>query len=248
MRKMEEVDIFIRDYFNGKLSEEEIQSFQDQYDNNPDFKQLADQIEVEILGIRSHGREQLKSKFESWEKDVNHSNADKGVSTFPYLKISIAASFILAILYLGKMFLPTGKEDFFLAYYEPYENFEYTSTREEVESSSDKHKAYAAYDAKNYANAAQFFDKVISANPSDVPAIFFRGLCQMEMQFYEKGLNDLGAVVESDDPYYSEAALWYMSLIEVKLDHQDNATQYLEKLRSSKDYQVKAQELLEKLN
>ncbi|MEO9805766.1 MAG: hypothetical protein ABJF04_21090 [Reichenbachiella sp.] len=245
MRKMEEAEVFIRDYFNGRLSTEENQSFRDRYDNDAEFKVLADQIEVELLGIRSHGREQLKSKFQSWDEEASSEFVKR---PFPFFKMGIAASLILAFLYLGKMLLPSNREDLFLAYYHPYENFEYTPTREEVEASSDKHKAYTEYDAKNYAKAALFFDKVILVDSMDVPAIFFRGLCQIEAQSYEKALSDLMTVIESNDPYYSDAALWYMSLIELKFDRLDKAKRYLERLHSSKDYQARAHKLLEELN
>lgn len=246
MRKMKEVDIFIRDYFNGKLSQEQAQSFRDQYDNDADFKQLADQIEVEILGIRSHGRDQLKSKFQSWDEGASSEQAKQ---PFPFFKMGIAASTIIAIIFFGKSFLTPNSEELFLAYYEPYENFEHTPTRNESdEALSAKYKAYLEYDAANYADAERFFDELIASDSQDVAAVFFRGICRIETLAYDQALKDLTLVAESNHAYYSDAALWYLALLEIKLHQGPKAMRYLQKLKSSKDYQIRSQKLLDKLN
>lgn len=249
MRKMEEADIFIRDYYNGKLDAGQTQVFQEKYASDPAFKELADQIEKEALGIRSHSRDELKAKFQSWEKTPEVLGTANNIRTFPYLKMGIAASFILAILYLGKSFLPIEQEDLFLAYYEPYENFEYTPTRNETdETGTDKHKAYTAYDASNYQEAKQYFDRLIAADGSDTAALFFRGICQMENLSYDSALADFALVLENENSYYAEAALWYLSLIAIEQENPARARQYLDRLTYSEDYQTRVQALLEKLN
>lgn len=239
---MEEVDIFIRDYFNGKLSEEEARQFQEKYDQDPTFRKEADLMEAETAGIRAHGREALKKKFSEWEEE-------KASAPFPYLKIGVAASILLALVFVGKWVLKTNHEELFVAYYEPYENFEYTPTRDDSgELASNKEKAFTHYDAANYDEAVAFFNEYLKESPADLSALFFKAICLMELGDFETAKTDFNQIENQQIPYYSEASLWYLALIEIREGQIESAKKRLGRLRSSKDYQSKATELLDKLD
>ncbi|MEP2024829.1 MAG: tetratricopeptide repeat protein [Reichenbachiella sp.] len=239
---MEEVDIFIRDYFNGQLSEEEARQFQEKYDLDPAFRKEVDLVEAEIAGIRAHGREALKMKFSQWDEE-------KISVPFPYLKIGIAASVLLALVFVGKWALKPNHEDLFVAYYEPYENFEYTPTRDDSgELANHKEKAFTLYDAANYDEAAAYFSQYLKQSPDDLSALFFRAICLMDLGDFELAKTDFNQIEKQQIPYYSEAALWYLSLIDIRQGQIESAKNRLGKLKSSKDYQSKSTELLDKLD
>lgn len=243
---MEEVDIFIRDYFNGKLNEEEIRQFQEKYDRDPKFKKEADQIELEIIGIRAHGRETLKKTFNKWEEEASSHEATK---SFPFFKLGLAASVLIAIVFVGKWALRPTPEDIYIAYYEPYENFEYTTTRDETDPlKTDKEKAYTSYDTHKYEMAAAHFLTHLKETPQDYASTFFLAICQMELGDLEEAKLNLTELEKQNIPYYTDAALWYLSLIEIKEGKIEMAKTRLGKLKSKKDYNTKVSEILNSLN
>ncbi|SMD36962.1 hypothetical protein SAMN04488029_3165 [Reichenbachiella faecimaris] len=242
---MEEVDIFIRDYFNGKLSEEEAQQFQEKYDQDLAFRAEADQIEIEILGIRQHARESIKKNFDQWESNAMVEKPN----SFPFLKMAIAASVLVGMMLIGKWVLEPSREELFLAYYEPYENFEYTSTRDEnSESAGNKEKAFIQYDATNYDRASLYFSQYLEESPTDSSALFFKAICEMELGYIEKAKENFKQLENQNILYYSEASLWYLSLIDLRQNKPDLAIKRLGRLKTSKDYAERVSELLEKLN
>lgn len=246
MRKMEEVDVFIRDYFNGNLSEREAKQFQEKYDHDPEFRKEADLIEVEVLGLRSHGRESLKKTFAQWEDEAASAKESK---SFPFFRMAIAASVLVALVFIGKWALKSNPAELFVAYYEPYENFEYTATRDQTsELDSNQALAYAKYDAAKYEEAAYYFNQYLIDTPEDLSAIFFKAICHLELGHDDLAIADFIRIEKRGLPYYSEASLWYISLVEMRMGQLESAKSHLGQLKLSKDYGTKANELLDQLN
>lgn len=238
----------IRGYFNKLLDKEQEEEYLTKYKNDEEFKLFADQLEIEILGIREAGRQELKHKFSNWEaQEKSTNNNNQNTTFFNIIKIGIAAILVIAVgLYF---YYPTSPEDLFVAHYEPYQNYEYTSTRDEItDSASTKHLAYSNYDTGNFHIALDNFSKLIALNPKNMPAFFFRAMCKIELNNYAEAINDFKVVISSNNEYYADASLWYMALINIKLDSKDDSKILLKKLSSKAgDYQKKAQKLLEEL-
>lgn len=242
---MEEVDIFIRDYFNGKLNDEEARRFQEQYENDPEFRQAADLIETEVQGIRAHSRESIKKTFSQWEEEASRESP----SPFPFMKVGIAASVLVALIFAGQWAMQPSHEQLFVAYYEPYENFEYTATRDEADAiKSNRALAYANYDAAKYDKAVSLFNSYLDQNPEDHSAKFFAAVCKLELGHWEEAKTGFSELEDQNIPYYSEASLWYISLIDIRNGQIESAKARLGRLRPSKDYGAKASELLDQLN
>jgi len=245
-----DIEELIRGYFNKELNAEEEAVYQKRYENDASFRELADQMEIEILAARNVGRTKLKQKFSQWEEEtenVPEQNAGNQIFFARAWKVGIAAMFVIAFgLYF---FFPPPQEDFFLSYYAPYENFEHVPVRDEtagVETSKDQ--AYAFYDSGEFIAAEKSFSKLLEIDPSDVPARFFRGICSIESSNYENAIVDFDWVANGNVPHYSDAAKWYGALIYIKLKKEQQGIELLQELSSKTgDYQDKARELLEKL-
>jgi hypothetical protein len=239
---MENEDIFIRDYFNEKLTDEQVVLFQKRYKEDADFKSLSDQMESEFLGIRSASRNQLKKSFTKWEEEANQK------SQFNFTAImSIAASIALLVGVSFYLLQSPAGEDLYISYYESYENFEHTVARDE---SSDvpslKDQAYAAYDQKDYAKAAISFSTLLENDIKNIPVTFFRGMSRIELNQLDLAITDLEWVALTDDVYYSEAANWYMALIQMRKKNKKASKAILVAIsKKNGTYQKKALELLE---
>jgi hypothetical protein len=240
-------DIFIRDYFNKKLDQTGIEEFENQYRSDPEFKTLADQIEIEIIGIRAYNRQNMKSKFEEWEQESGVSS--ESLSKSIYWKLAIAASVVLAIGLLFFVFQNPSNEELFLAYYEPYPNYEYTITRNEISNGELlKANAFSAYDQANYAVAAKRFSEILEKDKNNIPVRFFRASSLINLKEYEKCMRDFEIVSASQHEFYSDAATWYLALVFIKSSNTEESKKQLGKILNSQNYAVKANELLSKID
>ncbi|MEL7146437.1 MAG: hypothetical protein AAFO69_08725 [Bacteroidota bacterium] len=243
-----EIEELITGYYNQTLSEAEEAVFQQKFDNDASFRKLSEQMEIEILAARKAGRKQLKAQFDQWEAAAPDGQSVREKRSFAkVLKIAIAAAIVLAVgIYL---MAPNADKDLFAGYYTPYENYEYTQTRDESGSVENlKAKAYQAYDEGDFKAAKNYFVEFLAANPNDVPALFFKGICQIETKQWQLALVDLSAVADSKDPFYADAAKWYLALAHLQLEDLPASKKLLNELSSIPgDYQQKAQDLLKAL-
>lgn len=200
-------------YIQGKLSEPERQAFE---------QKLTSQEKEELafeLGVRDEiVRKELREKIAGFEE------GNKRKKMINPTVISIAASVFLvasSIFYLNK-----EEESLFEQYYDPYPNYELTTTRSE-ENLSNRGMAYAAYDAGDYKVAIEEFNKLEILVPADY---FFRGASYLQIMDYNSALVDFQKVIELEDPGYKTPSIWYTALIHVKAGNKEKAIPLLEEL------------------
>lgn len=251
------IEELIRGYYNHQLNFKQEQVFISKYKNDEIFRQLSNQIKLELLAARALGRDELKSDFKKWENPTPVSapvptpviEQQSPVVIFfkEYYKYGIAASFVLMIgLYF---FISPDSDNIYSTYYEPYANFEYAITRTEIpDSEKVKQQAYSFYDKGQYSQAVQQFSFLLEKNPNDDASHFFRGICFMELVDPYEALEDLIVVSKGYHVYYQKAAIWYMALIKIKLNRNKEAVILLKKISTQKgEFRRKAVELLKEL-
>lgn len=244
---MDSKDIFIRDYYNSRLDAAQTAEFEARYRNDDTFKAEADQLKIEILGIRAASRKQLKGKFAQWEQEAE-STADTRKSGFMRI-VAMAAAIVVAISYVMYLLQSPASQELYLSYYQPYPNYEYTVSRDDVEIElSLTDSAYIQYDAKNYKQAAMFFSLVKEKDQGNVPATFFRGMCYIEMGQWANAINDLQTIVDISDTDYSQPARWYMAMVYLQNGNLGACRDTLRLISNQKgEYQEQAKKLLESL-
>ncbi|MGB3464491.1 MAG: hypothetical protein WBA74_04445, partial [Cyclobacteriaceae bacterium] len=163
----------IRGYYNNTLTEEQKEEYHSRYNQEDSFRLQANEMEAEILAGREAGRTQLKEKFSQWEADADSIQpvepATKSSALTGWLKYGIAAAILLAVgLYL---ILPKNQtEDLYSAYFTTYENYEYTTVRDQdTESLSARARAYQYYDDREYDKAIVAFTDLLVEEPKNIP-------------------------------------------------------------------------------
>lgn len=100
------------------------------------------------------------------------------------------------------------------------------------------------YRQQRYEEALRFF----SIAPGTPENYFYSGMCLLELKKSPAALDAFNAYLKSDDQRYREAALWYLSLTEVRLRKNQDARRHLEQVvRMNGEYAAKAAELLKTL-
>ncbi len=217
-------------YIQGKLSEEDRQSFESQM--SPEEREDA----AFELGVKSEiERDVLRAKVSEFE-----SRRSTGLIR---RYIGIAASVILIASF--SYVILSDKSDLYDQYYSGYANFEHTVVRGEM-SESLKDQAYRAYDLGQFELSVSIFQDLIAKDPANIPAHFFRGMSLMEIGKFEEAINSFEVVVRADSEY-KEAALWYSALGFVKIGNQAKARIFLNQLIDSEEYAGKADTLRKEL-
>ncbi len=224
-------------YVQGKMSDEEKKSFEENELQDESLKKEA-AFEVGAReGIENNIRQDLRNTVNSFEKKQPYTSPSKN-----FKWIGIAASILILsgiAIYLG-----TGSSTYD-QYYQPYPNYEFTSTRN---GSSDeiKQAAYSAYDLGDYQRAVANFDRLLEVEDSP-PEKFFRGISKIELEDFAGARVDLKEVLASGNVDYVDAANWYLALLAVKDSKTDLAREYLEKLENSEEFGDKVATLLTEL-
>ena len=229
----------IRAFYSESATAEQIEQFNQQYQENGAFKNQADQMKLELAAFREEERAGIRSKFSSWEAEEKPT---KHIQLSTYWKMSIAASIVIAS-FIG--YQSWSDKDLYSEYYSAYPNYEYTTTRGEDEVTL-RSKAFAAYDSKAYELANDLFTELISQ--SDQPEYhFFRGITRLETNNPESAFEDFGKLTNDGNSYY-QASLWYSALAYIKLEKTDKARQLLDELAQLDEYRKEAGDLLEELD
>lgn len=233
----------IRGHFNRLLNERQEQEYVSLYASDEAFRVQADLMEIEILGIRTSGRKDLNNRFNAWEEEAKLTPKPMGSKS--YLQYGIAASVVI-ILGFGLFLLQSGNTPGFQDYYEPYPNFEYTTTRADNQPSSTKSLGYKAYDNGQYKDALVYFNQHLENDGDDYATVLFRGVCLMETDNFSAANKDFASVY-NNHATYKNAGYWYAALASLALDDNEEAKVFLRQIKEDPEFGKEATELLEKL-
>lgn len=221
-------------YLQDQLTEEERIAFEERL-SKEEKEELANELGIRDE-IRIKFRQSLREEVAGFEQQATR------IRQFNPTFMGIAATLLLIsslIFYFAK-----DQGSLFDQYYEVYPNYELTTVRGEG-GSSDREKAYQAYDSKNYEQAITSFNSLDTLLVADR---FFRGLSYLENQEPEMALKDFDFVLLNKDKNYSSAAVWYSALINIHLGQNDKAVPLLRELSSGKsEFADDAKKLLNEL-
>lgn len=107
--------------------------------------------------------------------------------------------------------------------------------------------ALQAYQAKDFAKAAAFFEQIPFDSQSDF-LVLYQGICQLELQRPEKAIPLFKLIKPGSSSASAEVAAWFAALGYFKLDMLEEAKKSLRLTAASANpYQNQAQEILKSL-
>ncbi|TNF41960.1 MAG: tetratricopeptide repeat protein [Bacteroidetes bacterium] len=110
-----------------------------------------------------------------------------------------------------------------------------------------KTEALVYYAERNYEKATEIFKKVLQLNPVDYESQFLLSISLIETGNCEEALTYLHSITNSPAGFYTDDALWYAALVEIKRCDFSSARQFLSQIDESSEYFPMANELLKKI-
>jgi tetratricopeptide (TPR) repeat protein len=99
----------------------------------------------------------------------------------------------------------------------------------------------------NYESAIPAFLELLKIQPEDYEARFLLGISYIETGKYNEALKLFNQIKDSPPNFYTDDALWYAALVELKLSNFQSSRNLFLQIEQSSEYWLPAQKLLEKV-
>ena len=188
-------------------------------------------------------RKALKRHLQNIEQNVKSPRKTNWL-----LVASIALIFGFAGYYLVDK--QSTNQELFSAYYKPYENVVAPIVRNKVTITA-KQKAFMFYDNREFTKAIIAFKNLTDLTDKEKISInFYIAIANLESENLYNAKELLLEVLKQKNKDWEKESLWYLGLIELKLNNNEDAIEYLNRLQQLKtDYKKReASELLNKIN
>lgn len=231
-------------YLEGRLSSEDRAIFEKLLDDQPEYRQLLEEQRKIKIAVTLEERQSLRDFLQ--EVDQQTPKVEKSRSLKSWLLTGVAACVIvLAGFFIWTNLSLSPGEKLYKAFYETYPNLVAPTVRSESVASL-KTDAFLAFDNQDYEKAAVLFEN-LSQEPNSEYAIFYLGICLLELERPEKAIPLFQQVSESAENPDKTTAEWYEALGYLKLDKLEEAKALISKVAgtSGHSFQSQAQELQE---
>lgn len=189
-------------------------------------------------------RKALKEHLQEVEQKVN---APKKTNWLLVASIALIFSFAGYYFLLDKQ--PTNQELFY-AYYSPYENVVAPIVRNKAKI-TPKQKAFTFYDNQEFFKAIVAFKNLKNLKDDEKISIdFYTAIAYLENDNLKESKALFLDIISKKNREWEKESLWYLSLIQLKLNNKEDSKKYLNQLQKLKtDYKKReASELLNKMN
>lgn len=230
---------YINKYFEGTLSEAELNDFNTLLLNDTNLKkEFAFQKELQETLVLND-REQVKKEIQSWDTEAKK---------FRFKPWQIAASIVvllgLSLLYFNSISISNDK--LYATYHEPYRNVVQPIVRGENKEDLLT-KAFTAYENKEYKNAITYFDEILKLGSNETIS-FYKANALMEGNKTKDAIMILEVNVKNADTLQGRN-LWYLALAYLKENNTEDSKKALKQLLSQSEFKTKeAKKLLEELD
>lgn len=230
-------------YLKGDLTGEGLEIHQKKLENDQDYKESFELYK----SINNHLEKEFDGESELKEFKNSVSNISKDYfearkeNKFPWLKMAIAASIIIAIgfyFYLVNFSKPEYNEIAQI----PNIHLTVRSTNSELYI-----KAENAFNQEQYGDAIGYFDQILEQTKEQPSIKLYQAIAYMELGSVDKA-RELYEEIIIKESSYAEEALWYASLNELKAKNYSACKKYLSEIKSTASRYQDAQNLLEKLD
>ncbi|GAB2486278.1 CDC27 family protein [Algoriphagus taiwanensis] len=235
----------INAYLEGKLSPEDQRLFEQLLENQPEYKTILEEHRQLKIAVTLEERSKIKDFLEELDqKEKGIPKSKGGLRSWIYSGIA-ACAIVLAGLFLWTSLSMTPGEKIYKSYYETYPNLIAPTVRGESQANLES-DAFLAFDNKDYEKAAVLFENLQHEPDSDY-AVFYLGICQLELGRPEKAIPLFLKVREDASNPDQITATWYAALGYFQLNKLEEGTQAVNKVARTEGHplQAKAQELAE---
>ena len=244
----------IEKYFQGKLSDQEHEVFNEKLQNDPAFEQEFRDMKLIKEGAKESARHKILDMLQSAETKISKQETTK-ISVSMKRLVSIAASLVV-IATVSYFAISSGTggsmsgDEIFASYYKPYPNIVEGNVRGNVslEVTTLSARAYNAYDIADYTKSAELFAELVSLEKSAANYLY-SGISNLATGNLEEAKNHLNVVMNSYDQF-QEQAQWYLSMTLLKEGSEQEAIANLGRMaliKSSSSFVTNAKSVLSEM-
>ena len=241
MKGKEEIEFFekIESYFEGTLSEPEIEALKKNLVNNPELAKEAEIDSIIIEALKNHELQNIKDdvdKAMNIVKGAVEPFKKKRRQLFPFLNPILKIAAVISILIISavvisKYIQSISIDKVIISYLEkPYQSPAFYKA---PEKSSENWKK--AYQSGKYIEAKIALQNVVRLDSSNIEAKFYLGLCYL----YQTERDPTNAIDQFNEVLtvksrYDEQSIWYLGLSYYLAGDKQSAITTLEKVRGNK--------------
>lgn len=245
---MDQEDL-INAYLDGKLPPEDKLIFEKLLQEQPEYQLLVEEQRRIKIAVTLQERKDLRDflqQLNETEKAVPKTTATTTFKSWLYSGVA-ACLIVLAGLFLWTNLSMDPGQKLYKTYYETYPNLIAPTVRGES-ASNLKADAFLAYDNGDYQRAAILFENLQQEPDSDY-ALFYQGICQLELSRPEKAIPLFERMNENSQNPDKITANWYAALGYFQLLKLEEGKSLMAKVaaKTGHPFQPKAQEIMSKL-
>jgi len=269
---LSEKDIeLIERYLLGELGEKEAEIIDQRIKTDKKFAEEVNFMKDIIGASKKEGRNQLKERLKTVEKDVVNGIEDavdeemgmkaggKGKTSFLVIdKWMYYAAAMAAVIVAGVFILipDNTNKQLYGEFFQPYPNEIVPYTRGQQVPEKFEHlnaleynsivQAMKYYERDNYTEALKLFEANVEQSEKNAGLILYKSICQLETGKEEQAIENFKFILALTNPPLEKQAEWYLALAYLKTNQTSKANKLLEKIRDEKGhpYAGKAEELL----
>ena len=247
--------MYVDRYVDGVMSVDEQLWFEKELQHNADLqeevkiqKKLQKMLaQKELLKLESELDAIYTQTFQPWRKSIITipNSVKNSLGKFSVLAASVALVIITSIIFIGKH--TSSNTDIYKAYFQPAEiSMSFRAGAEEL--NSDLRSAMTLYENKEYGEAIQLFEKILTKDQSRIGLNLYSGISHMEIEEYDEAHKSFNKVINNKANAFIESAEWYLGLCYLKTDEQDKAIEVFKTIVERDGYYKKdAKKIIKKI-
>ncbi|MBC8173463.1 MAG: hypothetical protein H7X71_06100 [Chitinophagales bacterium] len=250
---MENADIIqdlIDRFLRGEMTSQEKNSFLQQVDADTELKaEFLLQQEI-YKGLHYAGNTALKMRLNKMHNEmppvvIVHSKPETKIISMKMLWRAAAVILLFLIPAYFFFFNSPSADRLYKQYYTAYEtNLTARGSNEALLLEIDD-----LYHTEDYAGALKKINMYSNADTIPAQLLLMKGICEMETGNDKAAHETFNVIIERNDMYHTDHALWYTALLELRAGNKEKCKELLHQLLagSNPDHEVEAKELLRKL-
>lgn len=241
---MEEAFTYVEKYFEGTLSEGELDFFQQKIAQDPDWKAAFEMEKHLMAGIEAEGNENLRQRLQTIHQEEIIEKTPARTVTLVNWRGWVAAALIAGVAIALWWLWPVGNATAD-GLYQQYASFEYSFT-EKGDNSSLLVAAEQQIEAKAFDSALDYVDQYLATAPNDRAIQLAKGMLLLQNGQNPAAIAQLQQLNTTSDLYQTEAR-WYLALALLKNNQIAASLEQLEQIPTQSNRYEKAQALAQAL-
>ncbi|MEM7101622.1 MAG: hypothetical protein AAF502_00745 [Bacteroidota bacterium] len=234
----------IEAYIRKTMPEQERSLFETEMANNVVLKE-----EVELRATLMSGveREGVKSTLEDIynEKFGKEASKQRNIFQLPAFRIAAGVALLIVMGWLAMVYLQTDHSSLANAYFELPQGL---PTLLSAQGDPQFEEGMVAYKLGEHEKAAGLWRPLLEGNPNNDTLTFYLAANHMAQEEHVQAAFMLTGLATNESTSYQMDALWYLALLELKMEKTETAMYWLDLLADYQNkYSDRAKDLLKKL-